>query len=267
MVFIKSVLRSARNAVQVYVNHYNDPDHLNWYLRYSKKLLKFKDIHKGEDCFIIGNGSSLNQMDLSPLRSYYTFGLNKIYLLFDKVDLNLSYHIAVNPLVIEQSVSEFKALGCPSFLSYAPAHKLFPPLDHIFYIFTTGTHGFQYDISNTIFEGGTVTYVAMQIAWFMGFSKVFLIGVDHNFISKGNPNEMQVLEGNDPNHFDPNYFGNQKWHLPDLEGSDLSYHFARFTYLRNDRKIFDATNNGKLTIFPKISYEQALSMASTRDLA
>ncbi|QUS59973.1 6-hydroxymethylpterin diphosphokinase MptE-like protein [Synechocystis sp. PCC 7338] len=264
MFFVKPVLRSARDAVRVYVNHYNDIEYLNWYFKYSKKLKQFKDIHKGEDCFIIGNGPSLNKMDLTPLRNYHTFGLNKIYLLFDKVDLNLSYHVAVNPLVIEQSISQFSTLQCPSFLSYIPSYKLFARSQSTYLIYTNGGHGFQYNIADSIFEGGTVTYVAIQIAFFMGFNRVFLIGVDHNFKYKGNPNELQLLEGEDSNHFSPNYFCDQKWNLPDLEGSELSYQFAEFVYTRSNRRIFDATKNGKLNIFQKIDYEQALNLASKK---
>lgn len=264
MAFVKSVLRSARDAVRVYINHYNDTAYLNWYFNHSKKLAKFKDIHKGEDCFIIGNGPSLNKMDLSPLKNYHTFGLNKIYLLFDKVDLNLSYHVAVNPLVIEQSVKAFQGLDCPSFLSYRPAVKVFPPTSQIDYIMTGGPFSFQTNLQNPVCEGHTVTYVAMQIAYYMGFKRVFLIGVDHSFVAKGKPNELQTLDGNDPNHFAPNYFGNQQWHLPDLEASELSYYLARFFYRRNDREIYDATINGKLDIFPKMLFEDALACCSQK---
>jgi len=241
--------------------------YLHWYLRHSKRLLKFKDIHRGESCFIIGNGPSLNKMDLSPLRDRHTFGLNKIYLMFDRVDLNLSYHVAVNSLVIEQSIREFEALKCPSFLSYGGAHKVIQNLDHIYLLATDGYFSaqcsFYKDLSKPITEGYTVTYVAMQIAYYMGFKTVYLIGVDHNFKTTDKPNEEQLLTGEDHNHFDPRYFSNKQWHLPDLEASELSYHLAKFFYNRDGRQIFDATVDGKLNIFPKISYKQALAMCGT----
>lgn len=259
-------IRSTQHNIDFSLKHYDDQQFRQWYFKYGKKLERFYNIHQGESCFIIGNGPSLNKMDLSPLKNYHTFGLNKIYLMFDKVDLNLSYHVATNPFVIKQSISEFESLRCPSFLSYIPAHKLFRDLDHINYFFVGGPYTFQSNISQKICEGHTVTYVAMQIAFYMGFSQVFLIGVDHNFVAKGNPNELQVLEGEDPNHFAPNYFSNQQWQLPDLEASELSYHLAKFHYNRANRKIFDATVNDKLQIFPKITYEEALSMASPRVL-
>lgn len=264
MLPIKPVLRSVRDTARAYVNHYNDSPYLNWYFKYSKKLERFKDIHQGKDCFIIGNGPSLNKMDLSLLRSHHTFGLNKIYLLFDKVDLNLSYHVAVNPYVIQQSVQEFQQLACPSFLSYRPAAKIISPSKYINYIMTGGPYTFQANLQQEVPEGHTVTYVAMQIAYYMGFKRLFLIGVDHSFIAEGKPNELQTLKGDDPNHFAPNYFGNQQWQLADLEASEVSYHLARFFFHRDGREIYDATVNGKLQIFQKMSYEDALANCSKK---
>lgn len=256
---------SVRYNLAELILHCNDQEYLNWYMMHRPRLKKFKNIHQNEDCFIIGNGPSLNKMDLAPLKKYHTFGLNKIYLLFDKIDLNLSYHVAVNPLVIEQSAREFETLlGCPSFLSYRVANHLVHRFNHIFFILTDGPCLFQPDIRQPLYEGYTVTYVAMQIAFYMGFQRVFLIGVDHNFIAKGKENEKQYLAGDDHNHFDSSYFSNREWQLPDLDASELSYHIARFFYSRNNRTIYDASFDGKLNIFPKISYEQALQIAKLK---
>ncbi|MEM1218328.1 MAG: hypothetical protein AAGH79_05430, partial [Bacteroidota bacterium] len=74
--------------------------YFNWRRKEAPRLATFKDKHVGQDCFIIGNGPSLNKMDLSPLADYHTFGLNKIYLMEEKVDLNLSYLVSTNALVI-----------------------------------------------------------------------------------------------------------------------------------------------------------------------
>lgn len=92
----------------------------------------------------------------------------------------------------------------------------------------------------------------------MGFKRVFLIGVDHNFAQTGKPNESQVMQGDDPNHFHPDYFKGMNWHLADLEGSETFYMLAKHIYERSGRNIYDATIGGNLNIFPKILYEEAL---------
>lgn len=239
--------------------------YIKWKRKYAKQMEKFRNLHKGEDCFIIGNGPSLNKMDLSPLRDYHTFGLNKIFLIFDKVDLNLSYLVAINDLVIEQSKEEFENFPCPLFLSYTVSEGVIADKPHINRLYTLNTWSFYDDITQPICNGFTVTYVAMQIAYFMGFKRVFLVGVDHSFKQTvGKENEVEVLEGDDPNHFHPDYFKGQKWQLADVYGNEVSYHLANYFYLRDDRQIYDATVGGKLEVFPKITYEQALQMAKKK---
>lgn len=246
------------------LHHRHDPVYLRWYFRHARSLRKFKDIHKGDDCFVIGNGPSLNRMDLNLLNDYHTFGLNKIFLMFGRATFRPTYHVAVNPLVIQQSAKEFESLQCPSFLSYRPSRKIVKALDHINYIFTGGPVTFCQDLTAALNEGWTVTYVAMQIAYYMGFNNVFLVGVDHNFTTTGAPNEQQRLTGPDANHFDPEYFGNQEWHLPDLRGSEISFHLAKFFYERDGRNIYDATVAGKLQIFSKLSYEDAIAFCKKK---
>lgn len=251
----KPIIRKAK----IFINYYDDPIVRQWFLKHAERLKKFKNIHSGESCFIMGNGPSLNKIDLNLLKGCYNFGLNKIYLIFDKANLDLSYHVAVNRLVIEQSISEFRALPCPSFLSYRAAHNLINTNDNqIYFIATGGPYTFSRDITSPIREGYTVTYVALQIAYYMGFQNVYLIGVDHTFIADGKANEKQFMEGDDPNHFDNRYFKNNDWQLPDLEASELSYHLARYFYSKAGRNVYDATVDGKLNVFPKISYEEAL---------
>ena len=93
------------------------------------------------------------------------------------------------------------------------------------------------DVTGRVGEGATVTNFALQIAFHMGFEKVVLIGVDHNFASKGDANKTVVSEGDDPNHFMPNYFGKGvKWQLPDLDTSEVNAgHLALLRHQRTAR--------------------------------
>ena len=235
--------------------------YLQWKWKHAPRLERFHNCHAGEDCFIMGNGPSLNKMDLSPLSDYYLFGLNKIYLLFERVPLQLSYLVSTNALVIEQSREAFLEMPWPVFLSFTAAHGLIPDRPNIYRLHTLNTWSFYEDITQPICEGNTVTYVALQIAYFMGFRRVFLIGVDHSFKQEGKAHETQVYEGEDVNHFHPDYFKGQKWQLADVYGSEVSYHLANYHYHRDGRQIYDATVGGKLQVFPKLSYEEALAMA------
>ncbi|MBI1224156.1 MAG: DUF115 domain-containing protein [Bacteroidetes bacterium] len=239
-------------------------DYFRWRRKFANQLKHFKDKHQGEDCFIIGNGPSLKNMDLSKLNDYNSFGQNKIFLIFEKVELDLSYLVSVNQLVIEQSAKQIEAMNCPVFLSYTAAKGVVKELSHIHRLHTLNLWSFYEDISQPICEGNTVTFVSLQLAYYMGFQRVFLIGVDHSFKQAGQSHETQIYKGDDENHFHPDYFKGQQWQLADVYGSEVSYHLANYFYQKDGRQIFDATVDGKLDVFPKISYEEAIQMAKKR---
>ena len=101
-----------------------------------------------------------------------------------------------------------------------------------------------------------MTYVALQIAYYMGFTEAILIGVDHNFATRGRANVTVVSEGDDPNHFSPSYFGpGFRWQLPDLVASERAYRLAKEAYEADGRRVLDATVDGKLKVFPKVDYD------------
>lgn len=225
-----------------------------------RRLMAYRDLHRGKRCFVIGNGPSLKQTDLSLVKDEFTFGLNRIYLLFSELGFTTTYLVSVNELVLEQCAVELLALQIPRFLTWRARHWFYPPasgesglmfLDSDF----TGEENFSGDATGRLFEGFTVTYVALQLAFYMGFEEAILIGVDHNFATKGPANQMVTSTGDDPNHFSPGYFGKGfRWQLPDLDGSERAYLLAKDAYSKAGRRILDATVGGKLTIFPKVDY-------------
>ncbi len=216
----------------------------------------FQNKHQGERCFILGNGPSLKHTDLGLLRDEITFGMNRIYLLFPQIGFNTSYYLAINTLVIEQSANDIMAMDIPRFVSWRGRKWLKNDRDMIYLDSDyTDPPTFSRDVAGRVFEGSTVTYVALQLAYHMGFEEVILIGVDHSFTTKGAPNLTIVSNGEDPNHFSPEYFGKGfRWQLPDLEASERAYRMAREAFEASNRRILDATVGGKLDVFPKVNY-------------
>ena len=231
-----------------------------WRRESIKRLAALKDIHKGKRAFIIGNGPSLKQTDLGKLRNEITFGMNRIYLAFPDLGFTTSYMCVTNDLVIEQFVNDFLALQVPQFIAWRSHRHYNPqlPINQLpTFVYTTYTGPrFSTDVRRRVWEGATVTNLALQMAYHMGIEKAILIGVDHNFASKGDANKTVVSEGDDPNHFMPNYFGKGvKWQLPDLDTSEVGYIMARDAYRKAGREVLDATVGGKLTVFPKVDYD------------
>lgn len=221
-----------------------------------RRLPALKDSQRGQRCFILGNGPSLAKTDLSRLKNEFTIGLNRIYLAFPQMGFETSYYLSINDLVIEQCADEIKALKMPRFVSWR-AHRWLEPAENLYFLYTTYTGPkFARDLTGRVWEGATVTYVALQVAFYLGFETVILIGVDHNFATQGKPNTTVVSQGDDPNHFHPGYFGKGfRWQLPDLETSERAYRMARQAYEAAGRRVLDATIGGKLTVFPKVDYD------------
>ncbi len=235
-----------------------------WRLESNQRLKKYQNRYSGKRCFVIGNGPSLKNTNLSFLRDEYTFGMNRIYLAFEEWGFQTSFLVSVNDLVIEQCHTDFSDLRIPKFFSWRSKDLLYPdsqPDINTHFLHTTYTGPkFNNLITNRFWEGATVTYVCLQLAFCMGFDEVYLIGVDHSFDTKGIANQTIVSSGNDPNHFSPEYFGKGfRWQLPDLDTSEVSYQLANRNFLSAGRQVFDATIGGKLEVFPKVDYEGLFS--------
>ena len=73
---------------------------------------------------------------------------------------------------------------------------------------------FSFELADGLNEGWTVTYAALQIAYYMGIQKVVIVGLDHRYEFQGKPNETSELVGADPNHFSQDYFAGRLGRQP-----------------------------------------------------
>ncbi|RRB04225.1 6-hydroxymethylpterin diphosphokinase MptE-like protein [Larkinella rosea] len=238
-----------------------------------RKLASFKDIHKGKRCFIIGNGPSLNKLDLKKLKNEYTFGVNAIYLNYEKMQFHPTYYVLEDNLVAEDRGAEIKKYTGPQYkffganLNYAvaPDHKTI----NMNVIRTySDVDSFDPQFSEKIVRflgvGGSVTYLCLQLAYYMGFEKVYMIGFDHSYkipeeaiISNKHEAGFDILSTTaDPNHFSPDYFGKgYRWHDPNVERMEMGFRKANEVFERNGRKVYNATAGGNLNAFDRINYD------------
>ncbi len=228
---------------------------LNWKSWVSRKRLKrWKDIYLGQKAIIIGNGPSLNKVDFSLLEKarVFAFGLNKINLLFEKTSFRPDCIVSMNRYVLEQNRDFYSQTEIPLFLNATHHRKIRFRKNVIFLNFANEPRKFARDCSISMTQGHTVTYAALQLAFHMGFTKVGLIGCDHDFEAKGPPNATVISGKSDPDHFHPDYFaGGVKWQLPDYRSMEVHYELARDTYKRYGRKVFNCTEGGKLEVFER----------------
>jgi hypothetical protein len=238
------------------------------YLQYGRKMRKFKNTKCGQRCFIIGNGPSLNIKDLEKLKGEDTFATNRIYNLFGKTSWRPTYYciqdfVLLNQIkeklnyVVEQS--QFCFFSSNEWKTCNKQVKRNKKLN-LFYLDTEAFYPnlpkFSNKIDFKIFEGFTVTYVAIQIAVYMGYSDIYIIGVDHNYSIDKKPDGNTIVSKNVNNYaegiqeIDFNIFN-----LPQLDKSALAYVSARKYCEERGINIWNATRGGKLEVFERVDFD------------
>jgi len=151
-------------------------------LKHSKRLSKFRGIHNADRAFIIGTGPSLSKVDLSPLKTEITFGVNGLCL-YSGLDFEPTYYCVSDLVAYEKYGSAIEQLNCKKFLSVPPCPPskngwIQIPLDLNHQIKNGYFAGTGKNIIKT-YWGRTVTMdLCIQLAFFMGFSRVYLLGCD-----------------------------------------------------------------------------------------
>ena len=221
-------------------------------------LEQYREIHVGERCFIVANGPSLLRTNLDLLSNEFSFGMNRIYLNFDKSSFRPSYFVTINDLILEQCKTDISALPMPKFINWNRQALYGLPSSDLMFIKSKFVirDSFQGDATHPMVFGATVTFAALQLAYYMGFRKVILIGLDHNYAEKSTPSRVETrISERDESHFHPQYFPKGfKWQPPDLLRSEIEFELARQAYEADGREILDATIGGSCQVFKKVEY-------------
>ncbi len=230
-----------------------------------RDLASLRNSCKGRPLLIVGNGPSLNSTPLDKFQDVRSIGMNKIDLLYARTSWRPNLVVCANNLVARQNQDSWVAAGIPVYLSWKCRHFIRRELREKYSYFLSSTsNGFSTDITEGIGTAGTVTYTALQFAYFMGADPIVIVGVDHSFsgAQDGRENVIEKRTGIDQDHFDPHYFAHgQMWGIPNLPLSERAYATARHAFESDGRLVVDATVGGKLTVFDKISINEAIRLA------
>jgi GT2 family glycosyltransferase len=239
------------------------------------ELRRFKDCHAGETVVIIGNGPSLNDTDLSLLSDVQTIGVNGIFYADDRLPNPLTYYVVEDNMVVRDNLDAIR--------SYKAGHRFFPSIyrdligdsdDTTYFRMNRGFYAeespyfcmprFSVDPVQRVYAGQSVTIMNLQLAYFMGFSEVVLIGMDFSYQVPAASEVSGALitsMGDDPNHFHPDYFGKGKvWKDPKLDRVLANYALARQIFEADGRRILNATPGGNLELFDRTDLAQILKL-------
>ncbi|NJL57127.1 DUF115 domain-containing protein, partial [bacterium] len=153
-----------------------------------RKLLSLRNKYVGQRAFIIGNGPSLRETDLSKLKHEITIASNGIFLLFDEIDFRPTFYTVEDRLVAEDRASVINTLTgitkiFPQDLAYClkgDRHTLYINFLRQYPKFPQ----FSAEFEEYVYWGGTVTYLSLQLAYYLGIREVYLVGVDHSYKPK-----------------------------------------------------------------------------------
>jgi hypothetical protein len=220
-------------------------------LRAHKEIETYNNTKKGKKLFLIANGPSLARMDLNVLKGKDVMVMNRFYIMFDKLSFVPDYLVCIEDTVLNQFNEDLAKLDCVTFYNWR-FRNIFGNSHFLKQSFAINPF-FQYDLTKPTHFGGTVTFACLQLAYYMGYDEVVIIGMDHRFKETGTPSTPEVrMYEKDESHFDPNYFPKgMKWVLPDLAKSEYSYGLARKAFEADGRRIIDCTLNGKCNVFEK----------------
>lgn len=254
--------------------------------------LELKNKYAGQRCFAVGAGPSIADTDLSKLKNEYTFVVNEFEKNPQHKALSPKFHLIMESNYFTEGGLEFwtnsfkekdQNIPTETVLITKTEAKPFIEKYNLFRrhkIYYVGTQGiftdklpFNIDLDRYIPNPKNSILMCMMAAVWMGFDKIYLLGCEHSFLaqplgpskslgfSHSYKDETSKLDNTDeealkkyitPKEMNFNYEMNMESTLQLFRSYRLFYTKARKTHPK--LKIFNATPNSFLDIFPMINF-------------
>ena len=229
-----------------------------------------KNLYKGQRAFIIGNGPSLNSTPLHALRNEFTLCFNRFDLMFERVAWRPTMYMCVDDRVAENTASQINEIiplvrfaFFPDIHPYGLDFRQFIEDSHnVFWLSlkSVSSPG-SYETLPTCSTIGTVADLGLQVLAFMGFSPIYLVGVDldyrkHKTVIKHDRGNWTATRDDDPSHFDPRYFGaGAEYHEPSPHNTLISgFRSAKELLDTKGIRVLNAGIGGALEVFPRVDF-------------
>ncbi len=225
--------------------------------KWQRKVLSYKNKHKGKKCILIGNGPSVSLDDLKIINDLdcITFVFNRFHKAYEQVDFNPDYTISIDPIFINDFFDEL-LLNHRGELFIGHHKEIESSFEYTWFKVKSNE---QFNFSSSpvkyIEPGGNVVIAALQLAYFMGISEFYLYGIDHDFsFSVSNTADNKLVKG-EGNHFIRDYRSNKAWCPPHFDMMENAFTKSKEFIELNDRKIFNISRFSKLNILPKLDFD------------
>lgn len=232
-----------------------------------RRLKGLKNIHKGERCYIVGNGPSLTIEDLNRLEGQICFAFNRIYEVFPKTNWRPTYYMVLDNNAMANTAQHLDEINVKlRILNIMGKLRGIKPDERTVFFCSYGWYSpreFKFrkkyiskNISRRFSLNNSVTCDAIEAAIYMGFREIILLGIDHNYskyidrFGRGHC-DSQVQDY----HLTSNHDYVSFIHKDALESSYQCYKNYCDTH---DIRIVNATRNGKLNIFTCQSLDELI---------
>lgn len=232
-----------------------------------KGVKAFHNIHSGKRCFILLTGPSLTQEDVELLRNEYTIGVNGIYKMYDNTDWRPTYYCLMDHYVyrgyikngIELDIDDVSKEGtflnelCRDDVSrFKKRYKKlcyipFSYLDHTSSNRRSRHFRFTRNLVWGMYNGWTVAFNAINLAYYMGFREIYLLGADCDYTGKQHFDGSKVADA-----------ANYRGAVQSQKNLFASYEFVNRQLPKLRMKVYNATRGGALEIFPRVKLENIL---------
>ena len=237
--------------------------------KHGKTIAKLKNIHRGETCFIIGNGPSLDAKDLQTIheKGIDSFGTNRVFKIFDKTEWRPRFFVSEDVIIIRGIQKEISELQAE--YKFIPANLHWYENINIkdatyFYLNYSENHpddiyGLSLNLDSHITCRATVSLTCLQLAIYMGYSKIYLLGVDHNFAKMFDKDGNVIEDKTIKNHFTDDYDKDIIDQGFQIDGATQAYFdVKRLSEKLGTFKVYNATRGGKLEVFERVSFDDMI---------
>lgn len=227
-------------------------------------LKRFKGIYPNKRCFVVATGPSLAIKDLEKLKKEITFSMNSIYLSYSSTSWRPTYYGIQDPLVYEKIQHEihdedFKACFIGS--NVAKSFNLKPQNNRYIFPLDLLNHQmpkskintkFSDNICTRIYSGYNIAYTMIQIAIYMGFTEIYLLGADCDYL------QTKKYFKEDKNRGEEKYF-TKSFLAGNTDRFIAAYLVAKQYADQHNIKIYNATRGGKLEVFERVDFDSLFS--------
>lgn len=228
-------------------------------------IRRFRNRFRGKRCFICATGPSLNVDDLEKIKGEYCFGVNSICEVYSLTEWRPDFYVFQDYPILEHYGDDIDnrhtkiLVGTPlvndrgekkisnKWIKF-PLNCYYQMFD--FLVLNKAKINFSSNSYIKVYGGFTVTYSAIQLAVYMGFKEIYLLGVDCNY-KPGTNNHFRKMK----NEFRRTAMmsdGERKLQIK-------AYRVSEVEARKRGCTIINVSRGGELDVFPRKKLEDILT--------